>query len=132
ERIRSFLRLEHLFEYIAKSMEGTSLWDSRAAIAGMIEVTDLLSRSDIKAELIKELERQSSVLASLQQNPAVDSTRLQQVMRTLGNLLSTLKSHACQPGQGLRQDELIASIRQRIAIPGGTCNFDLPGFHHWL
>lgn len=132
ERIRSFLRLEHLFDSIAKSMEGRSLWDSRAAIAGMIEVTDLLSRSDIKAELIKELERQGAVLGALQRNPAVDAHRLEAVMGNITGLLGTLKSHGCQPGQCLRQDELIATIRQRITIPGGTCNFDLPGFHHWL
>ena len=32
-------------------------------------------------------------------------------------------------GQTMRQDELVTAIRQRITIPGGTCNFDLPGYH---
>ncbi len=24
------------------------------------------------------------------------------------------------------------TIKQRAAIPGGTCEFDLPSYHHWL
>ena len=32
----------------------------------------------------------------------------------------------------LRNDELISSIKQRAAIPGGGCNFDLPNYFHWL
>ena len=42
----------------------------------MLEVSDLLNRSDIKGELIKELERDSSVLAALRDNPGVDATTL--------------------------------------------------------
>lgn len=132
ERTRSFLRLEHLFGSIEQAMEKLTDWDSRAAIVGMIEVTDLLSRSDIKAELIKELERQLGVLMPLQKNPQVDGARLQRTLRELNGLLEHLKSHACQPGQCLRSDELVSAIRQRASIPGGTCNFDLPALHHWL
>jgi cell division protein ZapD len=43
-----------------------------------------------------------------------------------------LKDQAYQAGQTLRQDELVSTIRQRIAIPGGTCNFDVPAYHYWL
>nr|NIQ14707.1 cell division protein ZapD [Candidatus Dadabacteria bacterium] len=37
-----------------------------------------------------------------------------------------------QPGQIIRNDELITSIKQRSTIPGGSCNFDLPAYHFWL
>ena len=32
----------------------------------------------------------------------------------------------------LKSSEFLTSIRQRNAIPGGTCDFDLPAFHYWL
>ena len=32
----------------------------------------------------------------------------------------------------MRRDELITQFKQRVAIPGGTCSFDLPAFHYWL
>jgi cell division protein ZapD len=132
ERIRTFLRLEHLFELVSQNVEETSEWASRAALAGMIDITDLLSRADLKAELIKEMDRQALVLESLRDNPGVDPARLREILETLNRLAEQLRSSACQPAQVLRRDELIAAIRQRIAIPGGTCNFDLPAFHHWL
>lgn len=35
-------------------------------------------------------------------------------------------------GQQLREDRLIALVRQRLSIPGGCCSFDLPTLHIWL
>ena len=32
----------------------------------------------------------------------------------------------------LREDRLIALVRQRLSIPGGCCSFDLPTLHMWL
>jgi cell division protein ZapD len=101
-------------------------------VATIIDITDLLARTDLKAELIKELDRQSVVLGALQANPSVDHTRLESTISSLQNLLSRLRTSGCQPGQTVRKDELIASIRQRLTIPGGTCSFDLPGYHYWL
>lgn len=132
ERVRTFLRLEHLFELVTEGVQGDSEWASRSALGGMIELTDLLSRSDLKAEIIKELERQSAVLEGLRNKPGVDAARLGETLDSVSALVEQLRSNACQPGQLLRRDELVTSIRQRTAIPGGTCNFDLPAFHHWL
>jgi cell division protein ZapD len=44
---------------------------------------------------------------------------------------STLMS-APRIGQFLREDRLIALVRQRLSIPGGCCSFDLPTLHIWL
>ena len=35
-------------------------------------------------------------------------------------------------GHRLREIDLLVTVRQRLVIPGGTCNFDLPAYHHWL
>jgi cell division protein ZapD len=32
----------------------------------------------------------------------------------------------------LKNSEFLTSVRQRSAIPGGTCDFDLPAYHYWL
>jgi cell division protein ZapD len=50
----------------------------------------------------------------------------------LEHIIDNLRGLASQPGQALRDDEFIASIRQRSSIPGGTCDFDLPAYHRWL
>ncbi len=132
ERMRCLLRLEYLFQAIAESMSRETPWDARNAIAGMIDVTDQLTRADIKGELIKELERHASIVGGLRNNPGVNQTTLELTLARLEPLLTLLKSNACQPGAKLRQSDLITQVRQRLAIPGGVCSFDLPGFHHWL
>ena len=132
ERMRCLLRLEYLFLAIAESMSRETTWDARNAVASMIDVTDQLQRADIKGELIKEIERHANIVGALRNNPGVNQTTLEQTLARLEPLLALLKSNACQPGAKLRQNDLITQVRQRLAIPGGVCSFDLPGFHHWL
>jgi cell division protein ZapD len=132
ERVRSFLRLEHLFSIADHHSPQDSQWDSRIAISCLLEILDLISRSDIKSDLIKELERHTVTLDVLKNNPNVDHQRLNAILDNINEYLGTLRNSDFQPGQCLKQDELTVSVKQRISIPGGTCNFDLPAFHHWL
>ena len=132
ERIRAFLRLEYLFALIEHNLEDETEWGSRTSLSGMIEVNELLSRFDLRAELIKELERNSQVLHSLRRNPEVDSARLETTLQRVGDTLQRLRSTQCQPAQAIRKDELVYSVKQRLPIAGGTCNFDLPAYHFWL
>lgn len=133
ERMRNLLRLEHLFDLIEfRSHEAISKWDYRNILESLLEVNDLLGRSDFKTELIKELERHSAMLTSLENNPAVDQTRLRKINSDICELSVQLKSSSYQPGNALKEDELVTSFKQRISIPGGTCNFDLPRFNYWL
>lgn len=133
ERMRNLLRLEHLFEHIAfRSQETTNKWDYRSILESLLEINDLLSRSDFKTELIKELDRHSSMLTSLENNSAVDQQHLKKINNQICELSMELRNNSCQPGNQLKNDELVISFKQRISIPGGTCNFDLPRFHYWL
>lgn len=132
ERMRAFLRLEHPFRELWDKIEGVSEGDSRAAVAAIIDVTDLLWRSDIKGDLIKEIERQAATFARLRSNPRVDAERLNETLVRLEGVLKQIKDPGHQPGQTVRHDELVGAVRQRIAIQGGTCSFDLPAFHYWL
>lgn len=132
ERVRSFLRLEHLFSNIDVRIHGQTEWDSRETLNNLIEIAELLARSDIKGEVIKELDRHATTLTNLQENPAVDNERLQTILQGIKGLAEQLRSPNCQPGQALRVDELVNAIKQRNTIPGGSCSFDLPAYHYWL
>ncbi len=132
ERVRSFLRLEHLFSIADHHRTLDSQWDSRIAISYLLKILDLISRSDIRSELIKELEKYTITLDALKNNPNVDHQRLNDLLGSINAHLVTLRSSEFQLGQRLKNDELTISIKQRISILGGTCNFDLPAFHHWL
>lgn len=132
ERIRTFLRLEFLFDQTKAFLAGNSVWESRAALAGILEILSIFSRADLKTEVMKELERQALVLERLEENPGVDRHRLSELLNQMDGLIDYMHSLTGQVGQELRQNEFLSSIRQRITIPGGTCDFDLPAYHFWL
>jgi len=132
ERIRSFLRLEFLFNEADYSLSGTSTWDSRAALESIIEIHDLVSRTDLKTEILKELDRHMQNLGLLLENPKVDHQRLHQVLKSLDTLSNKIFSDNLPFGHSLKNNEFITTIRQRTTVPGGTCEMDLPGYHFWL
>jgi cell division protein ZapD len=132
ERVRTFLRLEHLFCQTDYTLHGYSVWDSRATLDSLVDTLEILSRSDLKTEIIKELERQIVKLNALQRTPGVDTQQLETILHKLESAQQSLHNLSGQIGQNLREQELIGSLRQRMTTPGGACPIDLPIFHLWL
>ncbi len=132
ERIRTFLRLGMLFQQAWHHLNGDSAWDSRSALHALDEICNVFGRSDLKTEVLKELERQTATLARMERSPGVDRGRLGEILDELEVLTDRLYGLSGQPGAMLKNHELLGSIRQRSTIPGGTCAFDLPAYHLWL
>ena len=132
ERVRTFLRLEHLFCQTDYTLRGFSVWDTRATLSSLVDTLEILSRSDFKTELLKELDRQSSKLEALANMPGVDSEQLDTVLTQLKESEAALHGISGQIGQSLREHELLNSVKQRQTIPGGSCPIDLPALHLWL
>lgn len=132
ERIRIFLRLEFLFAEFFACIEGPSLWDSRNALASLLDILNIFNRTDLKTEVMKELERQMATLSALEHAAGIDHARLSQLLDEFDILVDRMHALHGQIGQELRQNEFLNSVKQRISIPGGTCDFDLPAYHFWL
>jgi cell division protein ZapD len=132
ERMRILMRLEHLFRHIAHSLERESLMDCRVTVMGLLEVLNIFERTDLKSEIVKELERHAANLARLENAPGVDQVRLEGILGELDALIDGLYAVEGPIGYHLRANEFLAAIQQRTGIPGGTCDFDLPGYHYWL
>ena len=132
ERIRAFLRLEFLFNRAEFQLQTDDPWASRGAMESIIDVLAVMSRSDLKKELLKELERQCATLEALASNPNVDERRLEFTLDQVRRVRGTLYEGENIPGIELRDNELLSMVRQRSSIPAGTCAFDLPGYHYWL
>ena len=132
ERIRTFLRLEFLFEQAARHLHDDSQWGSRNTLASLLDILSIFGRTDLKTEVLKELERHTGTLSKLSSNPDVDSARLQKILAELDGLGKKLHASSGPIALDLKENEFLAGIQQRLAIPGGTCDFDLPGYHFWL
>lgn len=132
ERMRTFLRYEqltHRFCFFAKQENAS---DSHAALLTLIEILSLVSRGDLKQELLKELKRQIDILDQLANKPKLNTSKLTEILTKHKSTFDRLHTVRGQIGNHLKENDFINSIRQRAVIPGGTCDFDLPEYHHWL
>jgi cell division protein ZapD len=132
ERVRTFLRLEYLFSQAAHHVKCDSEWDSRATLTCILEILSIFANANLKSEVLKELERHTSGLKRLENNPDIDIRQLTGLLDVIGNHIDNLHKINGQIGSELKSSEFLISVRQRSAIPGGTCDFDLPAFHYWL
>lgn len=132
ERMRVFLRLESLFSAARGCAGLQSEWASRAAIEYLNEIAKLLGRTELKQEIIRELEKHRARLKHLQGNPEVDDARLLGLLSQLETLVESTHGVRGQIGHELRRNEFLTQVRQRSHAPGGARDFDMPGFHFWL
>jgi len=132
EKMRTFLRLEHLFLQVNHHLLQNDVWSSRATVSGLLDMGNIFSRADIKADLIKELDRHREKLANIRRTQGIDTQRLDQILDELGKATDRIYQISGQIGHNIRSNEFLKSIIQRSSIPGGTCAFDLPQYHYWL
>src|SRR4051812_25268719 len=76
ERMRTFLRLDFLYQQTLYHEERADSWAMRAAMAGLLDILAITARGDIRADVLKDLERQMAVMGEYQSRPGVDSGRL--------------------------------------------------------
>ena len=132
ERIRTMMRLEDLFQrarYFSAKAEPN---DHHAALNAMFEIAEIASRADLKSDLLQELERQRQLLSALRENPQVATATLDEFLSDIVTAATDLHAQSGRIGQHLRDNEWLMIIKQRMGIPGGACEFDLPSYHYWL
>jgi cell division protein ZapD len=132
ERIRTLMRLEDLYRRAQHFATRSEAADHHAALLALFEITDVAARADLKADILQELERQKQLLAPLRNNPQIDASVLEPLLADIERASGTLLAQAGKAGTHLRENEWLMTIKQRTAIPGGVCEFDLPAYHYWL
>jgi cell division protein ZapD len=131
ERIRTYLRLEHLFVRLAQLMSRDDAIDHHFALATIFEVMDVGARADLKSDVMKDLDKQKQILNGYRGNPAIAEGVLDQVIGQLDQCFAALNGLTGKAGQALTENDWLMSIRSRVGIPGGTCEFDLPAYYAW-
>ncbi len=132
ERVRALLRLEDLFDKLGFFVDQSHPYCHHTALMALFEILEVTSRTDLKGDLLQELERQRQALQGLRNNPQVAQDALSSVLADIEQSQQSLNAAPGKAGQHLRENEWLTSIRSRAGIPGGTCEFDLPSYHAWL
>ncbi len=131
ERIRTYLRLEHLCHRLTELVSRNSALDHHYALATIFEIMDVGARADLKSDVLKDLEKQKHALNAYRGNPAIAEAVLDEVVAQLDHKFAALNSLPGKVGQSLTENDWLMSIRSRVGIPGGTCEFDLPAYYAW-
>lgn len=126
------MRLEFLYRQMLYNSDHDEDWATRAAIASLLEVLAILIRGDIRSDVHKELDIQISQLEQYKSQPLVDGKRLDALIGNLTASRNDIDAAGSNYLQALKDSEFLSAIKHRSAIPGGTCEFDLPEYSHWL
>jgi cell division protein ZapD len=131
ERIRTYLRLEHLFLRLSTLVLREDPLDHHVALTTIFEIMDVGARADLKSDVLKDLEKQKQILNAYRGNPAIAESTLDKVIAQIESSYSALNAVVGKAGQSLTENDWLMSIRSRVGIPGGTCEFDLPAYFAW-
>ena len=131
ERIRTYLRLQQLFSRLGELVGRDQALDHHFALITLFEIMEVGGRSELKSEVLKDLERQKQVYSAYRGNPAISEKALDGLIAQLDHLFEALNHVAGKMGQSLTDHDFLMALRSRAAIPGGTCEFDLPAYHAW-
>ncbi|WP_225748036.1 cell division protein ZapD [Eikenella sp. Marseille-P7795] len=128
ERVRNFLRLEHLFSRFYTTRDQQSAWAHHAALGTLFEIMDCAARAELKLDILQELERQRQQI-SQSEREQYDATPEQEALYQATQNLQEVQQKF---GQHLRENEWLMGVKQRMLVSGGTSPFDLPSYHYWL
>ncbi len=121
ERIRTYLRVEHLWQRLTELVQRDSAMDHHFALATIFEIMDVGARADLKSDVLKDLDKQKQILNGYRGNPAISEQALDEIVMQLDQGFGALNGLPGKVGQSLTENDWLMSIRSRVGIPGGTC-----------
>lgn len=131
ERIRTYLRLEYLLGRFEHLLLRSSEIDHHFALTTLFEIVDVGGRSDLKSDILKELDRHKQQFNSYRGNPSVSEDVLNSLLSNIDKCLTGFNTLGSRIGNCVNDNDFLSSLRNRVGIPGGTCAFDLPAYHAW-
>ena len=132
ERYRFFLRLEYLFNLMEHHLSWESPQSSHSALSVLLDIMNVVGRTDVKTDTVKELDRIHGVLNPLKGKPGIEMGTLDEILSTLKQLSSQLRNITGPIDKDIKDDELLKTLQLRNSIAGGLCDFDLPAYRYWL
>ncbi len=132
ERVRILMRLEDIFRRAHFFLAKDDAIEHHAALLALFEIVDVAARADLKSDILQELERQRQIFLGWRNNPSIAQDTLEEIIAQIEEVGAELHSLQGKLGQHMRASEWLMGVKQRASLPGGVCEFDLPGYHYWL
>lgn len=125
-----FMRYDHLMNLYEDFSDQRK--DHRSAVLTLIELYEITARGDLKADLIREIDRIAFSRSSGRMKGAEAEDFDEALVGELKQIAEQLTQLRGQLGAHLKNHDFINAVRQKNAIPGGLNAFDLPILKYWL
>ena len=133
ERLRTFMRIEFLYsrlKYFVSNLNDS--WQTRTVIHTLLEIYSILSRTDVRREVLADLDRYIMQMQRFQSAPDADNDMVNNVLEDLDSIKNQVVDIGTDYLLKLREDEFIASLLHRHTLPGGKAEFDMPKYKFFL
>ena len=132
ERLRTFMRIEFLYLRLNNFSNSKHHWQIRTTIHTLLEIYTILARTDVRREVLADLDRYIIQMQRFQSMPDADNEMVTNLLEDL----NAIKEKMIQLGTGylnpLRDDDYISALLHRHTLPGGKAEFDMPRYKFWL
>ena len=126
ERVRKFLRIEEIFRRIEMQLSKTK-FDDYACFISYFCTMATASRTDLKVELIQEVEKQRSLISK-----KIKTKKNIFVQNQLRKVKSGLEKSKIKTGFDFGGDKFLHELRTRAISPSGIVITDFPELQYWL
>ena len=132
ERLRTFMRIEFLFDRLKEFSGSKNHWEIRTTVHTLLEIYTILARTDVRREVLADLDRYIIQMKRFQSMPDADNEMATNLLEDL----NSIKERMIKLGTGylhpLRDDDFISALLHRHTLPGGKAEFDMPRYKFWL
>ena len=127
------MRIEFLYsrlKHFASNLDNN--WNTRTVIHTLLEVYSILSRTDVRREVLADLDRYIMQMQRFQSAPDADNNMVNDILEDLDSIKNQVVNIGTDYLIRLREDEFIASLLHRHTLPGGKAEFDMPKYKFFL
>lgn len=126
------MRLDLLFDQLTYCSKAKNTWDNTNAVNVINDIMAFTNRTDIKSEVIKELERQQNIVQGLVSQPGINEKKTLKLLEEIKSSTDELHAINGSIGQNLQQNIILNSAKQKSVLPGSSGNFDSPLYLKWV
>lgn len=133
EKIRSFLRLEYLFQRLSFFHQhfAISPESDESLLGALFDVMDVCERGDVRSALLQELDKQKNTLQEFRNYPEINLSAIDTALIELTHVSRELHDTG-KVGRAVRESEWLSKIKSRYVVPGGLSSTEFPAYRGWL
>lgn len=132
ERMRLLLRLEIIFAQALNHQQAADQYETQLCLDALFALLNLTNRYELRAELLRELERIKNMLVQLHAATEASDNKITQTLDELSECVQMLHSLDSKHIDRMRNIEFLSTVKNRNVHETGSYLFELPALQHWL